>query len=432
MSPTTVWVEVTNTLSVPYTTGLQRVTRELLACLPGPDATDEPLCFVPVRWCPVHLTYRRLTQTERATLAEAPPRPPVESSRRWVDQLPRPVAAQARRLARVPGVAPLRRVAGLAPKLPPAYPALEIGPWPRRSIFFDLEAAWHDPRARADLLPELVDAGVVPATLVADVLPETHPEWFQSGPAGLFRSYLRAHLRHSKRFVCISDATAAELRAVAKDIGETRRLRTSTVTLGADFAKRAAEVPLPTELGGVRYLLDVATLEPRKNHAVLLDAFDSLQPSYPDVALVLVGKEGWKIGDLVERIRNHPLAGSRLFWFDTVDDDLLETLYRHAFLAVTPSLDEGFGAPVIEALAHGVPTIASNAPALAEAGGDRAEYFDPHDASDLARVIERHLFDASWHERHRGELEGFEAPTWQSCAEQVIEALAPLARSKTS
>jgi glycosyltransferase involved in cell wall biosynthesis len=430
MSPTVVWVEVTNTLSVPYTTGLQRVTRELLACLPGPDTTDGPLRFVPVRWCPAHLTYRRLTGAEAAILAEAPPRPPADGSRRRIDQLPRPVAAGARRLARVPGVAPLRRAVGLGPQLPPAHPTLEIGPWPRGSIFFDLEAAWHDPRARADLLPELIDAGVIPATLVADVLPETHPEWFQSGPAGLFRSFLRAHLRHSERFVCISKATAADLKALAKDVGETRRLRTSTITLGADFAPSGPKVAPPTELHGVRYLLDVATLEPRKNHAVLIDAFDSLQRSYPDLALVLVGKEGWKVDGLVSRIRSHPLAGTRLFWYDSVEDDLLDTLYDGAFLAVTPSFEEGFGAPVIEALAHGVPTIASNAGALTEAGGDLAEYFDPHDSADLARVIERHFFDAGWHRQRRDRLAHYEAPTWQTCAAQVIDVLAPLARTK--
>jgi glycosyltransferase involved in cell wall biosynthesis len=426
-----VWVEVTNTVSVPYTTGLQRVTRELLARLPGPDPTDEPLCFVPVRWCPVHRTYRRLTRSEADVLAEAPtPRPP-EATRRWVDQLPRPVAQGARRLGRAKILAPVRMAAGLGPKAPPAYPALEIGPWPAGSIFFDLEAAWHDPRSRADLLPELIDAGVTPATLVADVLPETHPEWFRSVPAGLFRAFLRAHLRHSARFVCISDATARSLRAVALDVGETRPLHTATITLGADFPRSDVEVALPTELDGLRYLIDVSTLEPRKNHAVLLDAFDSLQRSYPDLALVLVGKEGWKTGGLIERLRAHPLFERRLFWYSAVDDALLGTLYSGAFLAVTPSFNEGFGAPVIEALGRGVPTVASDAPALREAGGELAEYFDPLDAADLTRVIERHLFDARYHDGRRALVAGYQAPTWDQCAAQVVAALAPLVGAET-
>ena len=429
MNPTTVWVEVTNTLSVPYTTGLQRVTRELLSRLPGPETSDGPLRFVPVRWCPVHLTYRRLTPAERVLLAETPAPISADVGRRWVDRLPRPLAAQARRLARGPVVAPIRRAVGLGPKLPLAHPALEIGPWPRRSIFFDLEAAWHDPRSRADLLPELLDAGVIPATLVADVLPEIHPEWFESGPAGLFRAFLRAHLRHSMRFVCISDATAADLRSVAKEVGENRRLNTSTITLGADFPSADTAAPLPDELDGSRYLLDVSTLEPRKNHTVLLDAFDSLQRSYPDLVLVLVGKQGWKTDELVERIRGHLLLGRRLFWYDAAGDDLLDTLYSHAFLAVTPSFSEGFGAPVVEALAHGVPTVASNVGALIEAGGKLAEYFDPHDSADLARVIEQHLFDAVRHERARSALEHYRAPTWENCAAQVVAALAPLAKS---
>jgi glycosyltransferase involved in cell wall biosynthesis len=269
---------------------------------------------------------------------------------------------------------------------------------------------------------------VVPVVLVADVLPETNPEWFETAPASLFRAFLHAHLRQSARFLCISAATERGLREVARSIGETRELDCVVTPLGADFARTDDPLPLPTDLFGLRYLIDVSTFEPRKNHALLLDAFDSVQGRYPDLALVLVGKVGWRTQDLVDRVLHHPLLNTRLFWFDRADDELLATLYRHAFLAVTPSLSEGFGAPVIEALAHGVPTLSSNGGALPEAGGDLAEYFDPTDVDALIRLIERHLFDERWNQKQRKRLAGYEAPTWDASAAAVVAALEPLVR----
>ena len=428
--PTTVFVEVSNTLSVPYTTGFQRHTRELLARLPGPRNTDGVLRFVPIRWCARHQCYRRLTPDEAERLAHAPDLADFPRTRlsQLGDAVPKPLRGPARALAYTPPArwARLRMSQARQAELPPAYPELEIGPWPKRSIFFDLEAAWHDPRSRAELLPELLEAGVIPATLVADVLPELHPDWFETGAAGLFRAFLRAHMRHSQRFICISRATESDLRALAPTIGITRRLDCAVTTMGADFRLSSEAVKLPEPLADLRYLLCVSTLEPRKNQSMLIDAFDSMQGRYPELGVVLVGKIGWKTAPLVERIRGHPLFGRRLLWFDKVDDSLLDTIYEHAFLAVTPSFSEGFGTPVIEALAHGVPTISSDGGALPEAGGDLAEYFPPTDLDALVRLIEGHLFDSHWHQDRRRALRGYRPPTWDEGAQLLHDSLAEL------
>jgi glycosyltransferase involved in cell wall biosynthesis len=423
---TTVFVEVTNTLSVDFLTGFQRHTREILRHLPGPDA-DGPVRVVPIRWCSRHRTYRRLTDAEAERLARPPsavPAPP-RGLRGAIDQLPAPLARSTRRMARSPIARSARQA--LAPaRRPPAHPELELGAWPAGSIFFDLEPAWHDPRPRAELLPELVDAGVIPVPLVADVLPETHPEWFESAPAARFRGFLHAHLRLSARFLCISASTERDLRAVAAAIGEARPLDCVVTPMGSDFVRGDDPQPLPPQLLGARYALDVATFEPRKNHALLLDAFDRLAAHRPDATLVLVGKVGWKSEALLERLAAHPLLGTRLFWFERADDELLASLYRHAFVAITPSLSEGFGTPVIEALAHGVPTLSSRGGALPEAGGDLAEYFDPRDVDGLVALWERHLAQEGWNLSQRRRLEGYRAQTWADTAAAVLAALEPL------
>ena len=84
------------------------------------------------------------------------------------------------------------------------------------------------------------------------------------------------------------------------------------------------------------------------------------------------------------------------------------------------------GAPVIEALAHAVPTLSSNGGALPEAGGDLVEYFEPTDVDALIRLIERHLFDERWNQQQRRRLAGYRAPTWDESAAAVVAALEPL------
>ena len=127
------------------------------------------------------------------------------------------------------------------------------------------------------------------------------------------------------------------------------------VALGADLvgARAAGAQELPDGLADARYVLVVGTVEPRKNHAVLLDAFEQLARTDPDLHLVVVGRAGWNNDEVVARLRQHPLRGHRLHWFEGAGDELLGELYRAATVVAVPSITEGFGLPVIEALAVG-------------------------------------------------------------------------------
>lgn len=420
--PLTVFTEVTNTLAAPYTTGLQRLTRELILRLADPRFHDGAISSVPLRWCPRHQTFRRLTDDEWRLISEGAhgtsPR-----GRRWTDRLPATMDRTLRRVARQRWVR-RARTAVQPDQLPAAHPDLEVGPWPPGAVFLDMEAAWHNPRSRAELLPERTAGGLTTAVVVPDVLPETHPEWFESTPAALFRSYLHAHLRTSTRFLCISKATEADLVGVAAAIGEHRRLNSTVISLGSDLPPSTSPPrALPGSLRGRRYLLTVGTIEPRKGHTTLLDAFDDIAPDIADLALVVVGRVGWHAGDVVTRLVKHPDAGGRVLWLDQVSDDLLATLYREAFVCVAPSLSEGFGVPVVEALAAGLPVVASSGGALPEAGGELADYFEPGDATGLAALLRRHATDDAWHRERRRAVAAYQPPTWDDTARQVVAAL---------
>jgi glycosyltransferase involved in cell wall biosynthesis len=260
---------------------------------------------------------------------------------------------------------------------------------------------------------------------VADVMPEQFPQWFDAGQIRLFDTFIRAHLLHSERFVCISEAARRDVVAFAADAKLGGELDTHLITMGANFRRVPDDLARPASAPEGRYVLSVATIEPRKNHGTLLDAFEVLAPRHPDLALVFVGMPGWMTEATIERFRDHPEAGRRFRWLDRVDDDELDALYRHAFLCVQPSYYEGFGTPVIEALGNGIPTIASTGGALPEAGGTWAEYFEPDDTAELVALMDRHLDDPRHHEARRAALADYRPPTWEDGAEGIVAAFSP-------
>ncbi len=226
--------------------------------------------------------------------------------------------------------------------------------------------------------------------LVHDVMPMLFPEWFTPQHVQVFREWLTAQLHHAEVFLANSRCTADDLVAVAGELGVGRQLDVRVVPLGADYPVLAPR-EVPAVAGLDRFVLVVGTLEPRKNQQVVLDAVERLHADHPELALVLVGKEGWMVDSLVQRLRHHPLRDERVLWLGGVDDAQLAWLYDHAFVAVAPSIYEGLGVPVMEALHHGCPTISSTGGALPEAGAGLSELFDPHDVDGLVALLRRHL-----------------------------------------
>ena len=413
---TPVFVEVTNTLSVAHLTGIQRLTRELLAHLPTPG-DGEAVSFTPIVWEGSHLKYRRLTDEETEQLAVTPS-PPGRTTGR-LDFVPPSVARTLRS-----GLRQVRRLQGRQPSAERAH--LIVDPLPEGSVWLDLEAAWHGPVPRAELLPKLWATGVPTAVMIPDVMPVLRPDWFEDRMARRFARYLDAHLNRSGLVLCISERTEVDVNTIGAQMAPGRSLRTAVAPMGADHRRVEGGATLPGELVGRPYLIYVATLEPRKNHTILIDLLDRLEQTHPEVALVFVGKSGWKVDELAARIERHTRRGSNLFWYQKVDDVTLDALYRFSTLAVVPSFYEGFGIPVVEALSRGVPVVSSNGGALPETGGDLAEYLDPDDVEGWVAAVTRHLDDPDFHQAARGRLVGYRPPSWDECAKVVVEQVATL------
>jgi glycosyltransferase involved in cell wall biosynthesis len=220
------------------------------------------------------------------------------------------------------------------------------------------------------------------------------PQYHTLGKRIFFRFMIRTCARKADRLIAISESTARDLqqylRVPANRIDVTPLAASPAFT--PDIPRQAVNevrrrYQLPDE-----YVLYVGRLEPRKNLPRLLDAYAQLlqrRPSAPP--LVLAGARGWHPRDL-DRALNR--AGSSVRAIGYVSDADLPALYAGAGIFVYPSLYEGFGIPVIEALACGVPTITSNVSSMAEVAADAAELVDPSNTSEIVSALERLMEDA--------------------------------------
>jgi glycosyltransferase involved in cell wall biosynthesis len=158
-------------------------------------------------------------------------------------------------------------------------------------------------------------------------------------------------------------------------------LRIDSFQLGAGFDATAADgFSLVSEAfkrcAGDVYLV-VGTIEPRKDCARVLGAFERLWTEGSDAVLMLFGRAGWRSYDLIDRLRAHSERGKRLFWFEHGSDHELDFAYRHAAALIFASRCEGFGLPLVEAMHYGLPVLAADIPVFREIGADYPAFFSP-------------------------------------------------------
>ena len=168
-----------------------------------------------------------------------------------------------------------------------------------------------------------------------------------------------------------------------------------------------------------RYVLTVGTIEPRKNLVRLLNAFERARDQGLVDALVVVGQRGWLYEDFFHRLEESP-ARAAVIMPGFVPDADLAALYAGATVFALPSLYEGFGLPVLEAMACGAPVLTSRAGALPEVGGDAAMYVDPEDVDAIAAGLEQYLRDRDLRAEMR--KRGFEQAakfSWEKTARET-------------
>lgn len=246
------------------------------------------------------------------------------------------------------------------------------------------------------------DQGMRMYYVIYDLLPVLHPEWFPPGVETWFAEWLNNKRDVADGVVCISKAVADEWKQwIARHPSYPERpTKVGFFHLGADieashpttgctpgFNELIAKLVLTKN----RNVLMVGTLEPRKGYAQALQAFEALWAQGAEINWIVVGKPGWAVNSLLTRLRDHSLAGHRLFWFDDASDEMLSKLYSVSAGVLMASEGEGFGLPLIEAAQHNCPILARDLPVFKEIAGHHATYFSGMDPLDLAESIRQWL-----------------------------------------
>ena len=242
----------------------------------------------------------------------------------------------------------------------------------------------------------------------------------QRRAAVIERLTLRPAIERAAAVMAISDATRCDLVARYPSAGH----KTTVVPLAADERFRPGDGAATLERHGVArpFVLVVGTLEPRKNLPRLIEAFVGLDRELRErYRLVLAGADGWQTEETFASIAEHRDAVTTLGY---VSDDDLAALYRSAEVVCYPSLYEGFGLPVLEAMQSGVAVLTSATSSMPEVGGDAALYVDPLDVDDIRSGLRDLLADPDRRDRlARLGRERSERFSWEATARETLALL---------
>lgn len=318
-------------------------------------------------------------------------------------------------------------------ELPANALGVEAATDPRHGdTLFMLDSSWTQFDRFSTIFSQVRHAGGKVITVVYDLIPLRHPKTCHQVVLDVFERWLKQAISESDQMVCISQSVADDLLTYIR-MNEhliRRPLNVSYWHLGADLcghtgsdeqAREDVVKWLKNEGGSPPTFLMVGTIEPRKGHGVVLDAFEHLWEQGSEVRLCIVGKEGWNVAQAMQRIRTNPEAGRRLFFVEGASDAELNLAYQSATALISASVAEGFGLPIVEAALHGVSTLASDIPVFREVGGEGARYFSLKIPGDLpAKISEMSAMSES--ERNAMACR-INIITWQESAQRLSEII---------
>lgn len=297
--------------------------------------------------------------------------------------------------------------------------------WHRARLPIPIEAAI----GRVDLFhePDFVLPPTLPGT---PTVLTVHDLTFIRDPESAFPRLRRYLNRVVPRSVARATRVLADSAATKNDLIELLHTSPDKITVlygGVDarFApmadpKRLAAVRAKYSLGLDPFILGIGTLQPRKNFSRLIQAFAALHSQLSTRHLVIVGGKGWLYDDIFAEVKRLGLEG-RVLFPGFVDDDDLPALYSAADVLAFPSIYEGFGLPILEAMACGTPVVTSVTSSLPELAGDAALLVEPTDVDAIAATLRRLLQEADL--RRKLVAAGFDQArkfTWEKAAVQLL------------
>lgn len=300
------------------------------------------------------------------------------------------------------------------------------------SVFFDMDTVWKTRVRRSYLYPLLKAKGVKIIPFVQDIIGVTHPQFCPSDDVLNFLDFVGAVAEYGDEIIVTSHATKG---AVEELCG---RLQTpcppiEIVPLGGDFKRTSKKLSRITINQGISadiskiaesgpYLLMVGTIDPRKNHKLLLDAYEGGLKELP-MNLVIAGHKGWNVDDFLERMERHEDFGKGIWHVNGASDEEIDYLYQHCYALAFPSYIEGYGLPIIESMVRGVPVIAADTPINMEVGGEYALYFGQDKPEELVNTVAELISKPETYGALKEKLKNFIPPTWEETAKGILRIL---------
>jgi O-antigen biosynthesis alpha-1,2-rhamnosyltransferase len=229
--------------------------------------------------------------------------------------------------------------------------------------------------------------------VIYDLIPVTHSYTCVPELVSAFRAWLHNHACVTDGFVAISRSTAKEVSRYFSTHEPPRHdIPVGYFHLGSELDFMVAGDTVRKTVTDIfdreqHIFVAVGSIEPRKNHAFILDAFDRTWAAGGEAVLVLIGRYGWKSDAFLDRVAAHPAFGRQLYLLRDATDTELDYAYRNASALVTASEIEGFGLPVVEALQRGLPVLCSDIPVFREIADGNATFFQIDDPKHLAAAL---------------------------------------------
>jgi len=187
-------------------------------------------------------------------------------------------------------------------------------------IFFDIDSVWSVELKREKLYPKLKENGFLIFNFLHDLIPLVMPEVVHEMTIMHFEPFLDAVYKYSDMVFFNSHSSKRDFLERKEFLKIKRHIPSRVVGLGSDFLELSGSFDRGFADGILdkKYILFVGTIEPRKNQKEMIEAFEILAQKYPNLHLVIIGKEGWNVTDLINKIKSHPLKDTQLHWFSNV------------------------------------------------------------------------------------------------------------------
>lgn len=268
-------------------------------------------------------------------------------------------------------------------------------------------------------LDDLKKINVKIVALIYDIIPITHPQFCSIYLVSMLKDWYINATKYIDGYIAISKTVKNDVYNYIKENidNQISEKKFDFFYLGADFEALQRFTGVSESFKNLfkvpNIYLSVSTIEPRKNHTYILDAFDILWDNGEDITYIMIGKIGSQVEDLLQRIKTHPMNNKKLFLLTDIDDESLIYAYQNSKSLIFASIVEGFGLPLVESLFYKLPVLASDIPIHREIGKDMITYFDLCDKNSLVQIIKAQVNKEKC-------LSGFNWQSWYQSTKDLI------------